>query len=195
MRIRAIVAAAAFLFLPLAVRADCKSLSGIVEAYVKDQHPNPKPPLRIAVYDTADRSWHAFRWDGTTFEETKKAIDVPFSNDPTLFVRRGEDPAVLIAHANPLLYSTEVTSMARADIEGLAELQAFAALFGKTIPVIATRMARTPLPELPPSALATVRKFSRNMRSEVGEWKATPKETADEINQSRKELEKIITIP
>lgn len=111
----------------------CVTPKQIVESYLRDQHPNSKR-LRVAVYDARTHEWQAFLWDGQEAARTSSAIDIPVSNEPTLFVRRGEEVAVLVLHANPLLYSGEVTKVERADIEGLAELQKLATLTGVTFP-------------------------------------------------------------
>lgn len=118
-------------------QVNCDNLHDVVESYLKARHPAPTKPIRVAVYDTKDRSWHAYRWYENDLDETKAAIEVAFNNDPTLLVRRGEEVVVLIARADPLHYTTEVTSMTRADIEGLAALQQLAKTFGGSITTIA----------------------------------------------------------
>lgn len=124
---------------PIFAQIDCDDLDDIVKSYLKAKHSKPPRPIRVAVYDTKDRSWHAYRWHENRLEPTGSAIEVAFNNDPTLFVRRGEDVAVLIARMDPLHYTTEVTSMTRADIEGLEALQQLASKFGGSIQTIATR--------------------------------------------------------
>jgi hypothetical protein len=125
---------AVMLVLPARAADVCTTLQQIVESYLLNKHDHPKKPIRVGVYDAKTHEWHAFRWNGVNAEPEDGTIEVPVSNEPTLYVRHTEDVAVLVVHANSLLYSGEVTKVERTDIEGLKELQAFASLLGSTLP-------------------------------------------------------------
>jgi hypothetical protein len=121
----------------LGASTDCKKLQKVVESYLAAKHPTTaKSPIRVVVYDTKDKSWHAFRWDGTNAVEQAASLELSFSNEPVVTIRRGEDVAVLVAHANPAVYSSEVTAVTRADVAGLAELKQIALLLGGVVPNI-----------------------------------------------------------
>lgn len=143
----AIMLAALAFVQPAHADDSCVTPKQIVESYLRDRHPTSKR-LRVAVYDATTHEWQAFLWDGQEATRTPSAIETPVSNEPTLFVRRGEEVEVLVLHANPLLYSGEVTKVERADIEGLAELQKLATLLGATLPNLLhpERLGRTVSP-------------------------------------------------
>lgn len=131
--------------LAMADYGPCSNLQRVVEDYLIAKHPRDRGMMRVAVFDAEKRQWLAFQWDGRqAIEVTKTGIDASFNNDATLLVGRSDDVAVLVAHANPLLYSTEVTSVSRADIQGLADLQKLAGVFGTDLQSILTRTSLTP---------------------------------------------------
>ncbi|MEO8383121.1 MAG: hypothetical protein ABI779_25920 [Acidobacteriota bacterium] len=180
-------------FTPLAFAEEdpCSTLTGIVEKYLTAKHPRSKGTMRIAVYDVKDRTWHAFQWDGKKVVETSKAIDVSFTNDATLLVKKGEDVAVLVAHANPLMYSTEVTSVSRADIEGLDDLKKLAALFGTSLQAVVTRTSLTPQEVVENPTSADAQLFSRRLR-DLGEPFMTMEKAKQEVKRRRKSLDELV---
>lgn len=151
----------------LADDGPCNNLQRVVEDFLIAKHPRDRGIMRVAVFDTEKREWHAYQWDGRqAIEVTKKGIDVSFNNDATLLVGRKDDVAVLVAHANPLLYSTTVTSVSRADIPGLADLQKLAALLGTDLQAILPRPSLSPQQVADdPIALTEQAGFKANMNA------------------------------
>ncbi|HEX8172264.1 MAG TPA: hypothetical protein VF824_17140 [Thermoanaerobaculia bacterium] len=100
-------------------------------------------PMRVAVYDHRTKEWLAFEWNGSEPTRSDDSIEVSPNNEPTLYVPRGEQVAVLVVNTNPLLYTSEVTKVEQADIEGLAALQKIAGLGGSLVPKVIPGITHT----------------------------------------------------
>lgn len=135
--------------------------AALLEAYIpaalakeaKKDEDVAKAKLRVAAYDHVSGDWTAWEWkpdDKTTQPTLTRLTDeddfeLPHTNEPTLRVPKEHGVMVVAVNTIPSLYSTKLTASTESDIEGIADLQRLAGLFGNFVTTgVAARAAVAP---------------------------------------------------